>query len=61
MTVPTPTNMASYLRLSPLARALSSSDEIVTCFLSTPAILPSADMAQFTCTNGFISEPPESP
>lgn len=59
MTVPTPTRMASYLRLRFLARCLSSSEDIVTWVLSTPAIFPSADMAQLTWTNGLISHPPE--
>ena len=58
MTVPTPTSIESYLRLSPLARALSSSDEMVTWRLSAPAIFPSADMAQLTWTKGLKSRPP---
>lgn len=59
-TVPTPTRMASYFLLRPLALVLSSSDEMETCVLSGPAIFPSADMAQLTCTKGLTASPPVS-
>lgn len=48
MTVPTPTRIASYSRLRFFALVLSSSEEIVTWVRSSPAILPSADIAQLT-------------
>ena len=55
MTVPTPTRMASYFFLRAFTRALSSSEEILTWERSSPAIFPSADMAQFTCMNGLMA------
>ena len=40
-----------------LETVLCSSEEILICFLSSPASLPSADMAQLTLTNGLIRRP----
>ena len=55
MTVPTPTSMESYFLRRFLTLDLSSSEDMRTWVRSSPAIFPSADIAQFTWMKGLMN------